>query len=215
MKLRQPLLALLFIEAFAMTSFSQTILLEGKTYKGKLLKNENHTYIITVEKGGEAALTVMQQGVDAAIDLFDPESKKIKTFDSPNGNEGPEPISFVALSAGNYQVHIYPLINESGTESEKEKLKEQNQGDYEINDITILSATDYQQKLAKEKEIWDWAKENANTITKPDLSITAKIFDLQFTEQEIDSMYDNVKELNQGVKQLHSLPLDKSIHMSI
>jgi hypothetical protein len=58
-------------------------------------------------------------------------------------------------------------------------------------------------------------KKNADAITKPDLSITAKIFDLQFTEQEIDSMYDNVKELNQAVKQLHSLPLDNNVPMSL
>lgn len=68
MKLRHPLLTVFFVKAFAITSFSQTILYEGKTYQQKLLKNENHTYIITVEKGGEAELTIMQKGVDVAID---------------------------------------------------------------------------------------------------------------------------------------------------
>ena len=54
-----------------------------------------------------------------------------------------------------------------------------------------------------------------DTIVKTDLPIAAKIFDLRFTPQEIDSMYDGVKDIYKTVKQMHRLPLNNSTPMSL
>src|SRR4028118_1636310 len=156
MKSFQLICLLLFLIAFSIDSLSQERTLRpGKTYSGKFLKNENHTYTISLKKGEYAKCVVMQNGVDAAIDLADPAGKKIKTFDSPNGKNGPEDIFFVASANGNYQLHVHPSSEETS-------------GDYEINNITILSAKAYQQKLVEEKKdsvyITNWINKNADTI---------------------------------------------------
>src|SRR6266498_1081239 len=54
-----------------------------------------------------------------------------------------------------------------------------------------------------------------DTIVKTDLPIAAKIFDLQFTQQEIDSMYDGVKDMYKTVKQMQRLPLNNGTPMSL
>ena len=49
---------------------------------------------------------VEQQGIDLAIDVFDPGGQKIADADSPNDNWGAEPILLVAGLSGNYRVDI-------------------------------------------------------------------------------------------------------------
>lgn len=165
----------LFAMLFCITSFSQQqILLAGGSFSKKLLKSENHVYTIALEKGGYAALVVMQKGVDLAIDVIDPSGKKVGYFDSPNGSDGPEPVTIVPSKKGKYRLHIYPLLDEPGmSDSEKLKWADTNQGAYDINSVTILSAKEYQQKLDKEKAdktaVISWITGNAHPLK----SITA------------------------------------------
>ena len=145
----------------------------GKTIQKKLLKGENHLYTISLQKGEYAECVVMQKGVDLAIDVNDPSGKKIKTFDSPNGKDGPEPVSIEALQTGKYQLHVYPLLDQTGmSDSLKAKWAEEDQGDYAITDITKLSASEYKQKLAKAKEdknlFKQWIINNAHEIKTVD-----------------------------------------------
>ena len=153
------------------SSFSQEqALLAGSSFSKKLLKNEKHIYTISLEKGSYAELVVMQKGVDLIIDVTDPSGKKIGSFDSPNGSDGPEPVSVTASMKGEYKLYVYPLIDEPNlSDSEKVKWAEQNQGAYEINNVVVLSAKAYQQKLDKEKAenalIVSWLSENAHSLT--------------------------------------------------
>lgn len=54
-----------------------------------------------------------------------------------------------------------------------------------------------------------------DTITRADLPVAARVFDLSFTPSEIDSMYGNVKEINETVKKMHTHTLDNSVPMSL
>jgi Asp-tRNA(Asn)/Glu-tRNA(Gln) amidotransferase A subunit family amidase len=54
-----------------------------------------------------------------------------------------------------------------------------------------------------------------DTITKADIPVAAKFFDLVFTPQEIDSMYNGVKSNLQVVKRMHGYSLDNSVPMSL
>ena len=54
-----------------------------------------------------------------------------------------------------------------------------------------------------------------DSLLKSDLPNAAKVFDLQFTQKEIDTLYDGVKDLNKIIRQLHSLPLNNSVPMSL
>jgi erythromycin esterase len=150
-----------------------TELIPGKPITVKILKGENHLYTITLRKGEYAECVVMQKGVDLAIDVNDPAGKKLKTIDSPNGIDGPEPISIEALQNGKYQLHIYPM-NDQGQmpDSLKAKWADENQGDYAITDFTKLTAKAYSQKLAKMKAdkglFQEWVSNNAQEINTVD-----------------------------------------------
>ena len=50
-----------------------------------------------------------QHGVDLVIDIFGPDGKLIRTVDSPNGTEGPEPIDLTAFTSGQYKLVIHTL----------------------------------------------------------------------------------------------------------
>jgi len=54
-----------------------------------------------------------------------------------------------------------------------------------------------------------------DTITRADLPVAARVFDLSFTPSEIDSMYGNVKEINETIKKMHTHTLDNSVPMSL
>ena len=52
---------------------------------------------------------VAQQGIDIIVKVFSPSGKVIGDYDSPNGNDGPEHVSFVAAAAGNHRISVSPL----------------------------------------------------------------------------------------------------------
>lgn len=125
MKLNITLLTIISFIVLSNAGYAQNPLLRpGKIIQKKLLKNQRDVFTLSLEKGGYVELVVLQKGVDAAIDVLDPSGKKIKTFDSPNGTDGPEPVSFVATSTGKYQMLVYPLIDETVSIPEKENLAE-------------------------------------------------------------------------------------------
>ena len=54
-----------------------------------------------------------------------------------------------------------------------------------------------------------------DSITKTDLMSAAKLFDLSFTQKEIDSMYDGVKENVGNYQRMHKLSLNNSVPLSL
>jgi hypothetical protein len=52
---------------------------------------------------------VDQRGIDVIVRVFSPGGKKLGEFDSPNGDEGPENVSVIALDAGAYRIEVAPL----------------------------------------------------------------------------------------------------------
>lgn len=54
-----------------------------------------------------------------------------------------------------------------------------------------------------------------DTITKADLMSAAKLFDLSFTQREIDTMYDGVKENIGNYKLIHKQSLKNSVPLSL
>lgn len=66
----------------------------------------SHAYLISMESGRFADVTVEQKGVDVAVSLRGPDGRVRASIDSPNGSKGPEPIPFLADSAGTYTLEI-------------------------------------------------------------------------------------------------------------
>jgi Asp-tRNA(Asn)/Glu-tRNA(Gln) amidotransferase A subunit family amidase len=54
-----------------------------------------------------------------------------------------------------------------------------------------------------------------DTISKADIEVAAKFLDLQFTQQEIDSMYGGVRDNIRNIKRMHQLPLNNNVPMSL
>jgi hypothetical protein len=43
------------------------------------------------------------------VTLFRPDGEKLKEVDSPNGTQGPEPVSFIVEASGNYRLEVRAL----------------------------------------------------------------------------------------------------------
>lgn len=54
-----------------------------------------------------------------------------------------------------------------------------------------------------------------DTISKNDLSATARLLDLNFTQKEIDTMYDGVKENLAGYRMMHKQSLNNNVPMTL
>jgi len=148
------------------------VLLPNKAIDKKLAPGEHHPYTVSLKTGEYFTATVMQKGVDVAIDVIDPQGKKLGTFDSPNGDQGPEPITIEAQSAGNYQLDIYNFVDPATANDSSSIASTQKSGDYTISAITILSAEANKQRLAqvqKDKDLFrQWLQQNAHDLKTVD-----------------------------------------------
>jgi enterochelin esterase-like enzyme len=81
----------------------------GLTEERSLAPGENHVYVVWLEVGAAILGEADQHGIDLVIDEFGPDGKLIRTVDSPNGTEGPEPIDLTAFTAGVYKLVIHTL----------------------------------------------------------------------------------------------------------
>jgi pimeloyl-ACP methyl ester carboxylesterase len=84
-------------------------LTSGLNHERTLGPGENHVYTITLQEGAAVLGEADQHGADLAIDIFGPDGKLIRTVDSPNGTEGPEPIDLTAFRTGIYKLVIHML----------------------------------------------------------------------------------------------------------
>jgi erythromycin esterase len=159
----------------SVNTFAQNTQLEqSNNLERKLSSGEKHNYVITLQKGEYASCVIMQKGVDIAIDLFNPGGKKIRTFDSPNGTDGPEPINIIAEETGKYQLYVYPMNDQSYlTDSvSKAQFAQQNQGLYAIIDVIRLSPEGYKKKLdleaANKLSFTEWLTNNSHSLSTVD-----------------------------------------------
>lgn len=108
----------------------------------KLGPSDSHNYTITLEENTFAQLVVEQRGIDAIVKVSSPAGKSLGDFDSPNGADGPENVSFVAVTAGAYRIVVAPLTP-GGTSS----------GQYQIKLIEVRQATEQEVKTSKNLEV--------------------------------------------------------------
>lgn len=136
----------------------------------QLKSSDVHEYSLSLNRNEYAECTIMQKGVDLIIDLFDPLGVKVGSFDSPNGEYGAEPVSVNAKSKGNYTLKVYRLPQDPVSSNEAQSISEQ--GTYTIEQLKILSPSQYRAKMQlqeKDKEIFrEWIGRNANTLKSVD-----------------------------------------------
>jgi len=143
--MRQILAASLLISCLpAVVAYAQDQALQlGTAIERQLGPGQAHTFTITLEKDQYVQLVVEQRGIDVVVRVFSPAGKSLGEFDSPNGDNGPENVSFVAGEQGAYRVLVAPLTPE---ESVIPTAK------YEIKVVELRQATDQELKTTKNLE---------------------------------------------------------------
>jgi hypothetical protein len=72
-------------------------------------RGQMHRFTVSLEKEEFAQIIVDQRGVDVVVRVTAPDGRNLGEFDSPNGSNGPENVTVVALIAGSYSVAVSPL----------------------------------------------------------------------------------------------------------
>jgi hypothetical protein len=140
-QLRVLLAALFCVTCLASAASAQDTLQLNQPIERRLGPGETHTFTITLAENMFAQLVVEQRGIDALVKVSSPAGKSLGDFDSPNGAEGPENVSFVAVTAGAYNVIVAPLT--PGDTSS---------GQYQIKLIELRQATEQELKTSKNLE---------------------------------------------------------------
>jgi erythromycin esterase len=133
---------------------------EGMLLEKELLRDERHAYTFMLNKGEGLEMTVLQKGVDIVIDIYDEENIKVKSFDGPNGNSGPEDVFYQAPKSSKYRLVIYPFVSpQQNPTSAKE-----NQGSYVITRVHFISLKEFEDKSRTERRaranVVEWILEN-------------------------------------------------------
>jgi erythromycin esterase len=188
-------------------SYAQTALIPGQKLTEQINGNEKNTYTVSMQNGGYFSCTLMQMGKDLAIDLVSPSGKAVKTFDSPNGDNGKEPISFDATEKGNYKLEVYALEYAESPDPKKNQAR-QRPGRFIITDVTVLSSADYTQQKEKEKKELQagisWMEKNAHAIksTTPGSSFQ----DLQWMKPVLEKVkYVGLGEATHGTHEFFQM----------
>jgi hypothetical protein len=114
----------------------------GTAIERQLGPGQAQTFTITLEADQYVQLVVEQRGIDVIVRVFSPAAKSLGEFDSPNGDNGPENVSFVAGERGAYRVIVTPLNQEGVIPT----------GKFEIKIIELRQATDQELKTNKNLE---------------------------------------------------------------
>lgn len=138
MKLRTLLLLFFLCSAAS----AQTTLQPGTPIERELGTGEAHQFTLSLEQNNFVQLVVEQRDIDVIVKVFSPSGKSLGEFDSPNGSEGPEHVSFVALDAGNYQIVVGPL-----------DPKDTTKGSFQIKVLEVREATEEELKTRKNLEV--------------------------------------------------------------
>lgn len=115
----------------------------GTPVERQLGPGQAHTYTVTLEENQFVQLVIEQRGIDVIVRVASPAGKSLGDYDSPNGNNGPENVSFVAATPGAYRVTVAPLSQESAIPT----------GQYLIKIIELRKATDEEIKNYKNLEV--------------------------------------------------------------
>jgi len=133
----------LLLAAFSICAqTTPTTLQPGSSIERTLPPNESHTFTIDLTEEQYLQFVVNQHGVDVVVRVFSPAGKSLGDFDTPNGAEGPENVSIVAITAGTYRIVVAPLDPNSDGEA----------GHYEIKTLELRQATDQELSIGKGDE---------------------------------------------------------------
>src|SRR5688572_28749871 len=119
---------------------AQSTLQLGTPVERTISPGQIHQYTINAEENTFVQITVEQRGIDVVIRVHTP-TRRPAEYDSPNGDDGPEHVSFVANSKGPVRVEVTPLSREPRAD-----------GRYEIKLVELRPSTEDEIKESKNYE---------------------------------------------------------------
>lgn len=134
-----PFLFCVFLTANAQQG--PTTLQLGTPVERTLKAGQTQEFTLNLEESSFVQLVVDQRGIDALVKVFSPDGKVLGEYDSPNGADGPEHVSFVGGSAGPYLIAVSPL--DAGDAST---------GQIEIKVLELRQANEQEIKASKNQE---------------------------------------------------------------
>jgi hypothetical protein len=134
-----PFAACVFLNANAQ---APTTLQVGTPIERTLGPGQSQEFTITLAENTFVQLVVEQRGVDVIVRILSPEAKTVGEFDSPNGNDGPEHVSFVGAAAGAYRINVSPLYPDDAAT-----------GRFEIKLLEMRPANEQEIKASKNQEV--------------------------------------------------------------
>lgn len=81
----------------------------GRVTGAELGGGQTHSYKISLQSDQYLYVVVDQRGIDVVVKLYGPDGDLLREIDSPNGEQGPEPLSLVTKSAGSYRLDVVAL----------------------------------------------------------------------------------------------------------
>ncbi|HEU4510283.1 MAG TPA: PPC domain-containing protein [Pyrinomonadaceae bacterium] len=120
---------------------AQTTLQTGSPIERELASNQVHEFSVAVEENHYVELVVEQRGIDVVVKVTSPNGKSLGQFDTPNGSQGPEHVSFLALNSGKYSVTVAALAPESMPS-----------GRYVIKLLEVRQANEQELKVLKNRD---------------------------------------------------------------
>src|ERR1044072_5777756 len=109
MNKRPALLPFLFCVFLIANAQAPTTLQLGSPIERTLKPGQTQEFTLNLKENTFVQLVVEQRGIDVTVKAFSPSRKLLGDFDSPNGNDGPEYVSFVGSAAGPYAIVVSPL----------------------------------------------------------------------------------------------------------
>lgn len=142
MNKRPALLPFLFCVFLTANAQGPTTLQLGTPIERTLKPGQTQEFTLNLKENTFVQLVVEQRGIDATVKVFSPSGKVLGDFDSPNGNDGPEHVSFVGSAAGSYLIAVSPLNPDDPSP-----------GQIEIKLLEMREANEQELKASKNQEV--------------------------------------------------------------
>ncbi|MBO0725148.1 MAG: CHAT domain-containing protein [Blastocatellia bacterium] len=78
----------------------------GRSLERMIGGGETHRYGIALSAGLCLRIAIMQRGVDVILTVLDPAGRRVARIDRPNGAYGPETVTVIAETAGDYTIEV-------------------------------------------------------------------------------------------------------------